>query len=67
MDGAQASRVLSDGRFEEAVREEQMYWLEQDVHAVPTFYFQRQYLVPGAQEAEAFVRLLQKIRARAGA
>jgi len=29
---------------------------------VPTFYFQQQYMVPGAQEAEAFVRLLQKIQ-----
>jgi predicted DsbA family dithiol-disulfide isomerase len=67
LDGAQARLVLSDGRFAEAVREEQQYWLDQDVHAVPTFYFQRQYLVPGAQEAEAFVRLLRKIQARAGA
>jgi predicted DsbA family dithiol-disulfide isomerase len=31
---------------------------------VPTFVFQQQYIVPGAQDAEAFVRLLQKIQAR---
>ena len=65
LDRAQASAVLSDERFAQAVREEQQYWLDQDVHAVPTFYFQQQYMVPGAQEAEAFVRLLEKIYARA--
>jgi predicted DsbA family dithiol-disulfide isomerase len=67
LDSAQASAVLSDARYATAVREEQQYWLERDVHAVPTFYFQQQYLVPGAQEAETFVRLLERIRARAAA
>jgi predicted DsbA family dithiol-disulfide isomerase len=65
LDRAQASAVLSDERFAQAVREEQQYWLDQEVHAVPTFYFQQQYRVPGAQEAVAFVRLLEKIHARA--
>jgi predicted DsbA family dithiol-disulfide isomerase len=67
LDGAQANAVLSDERYAQAVRDEQQYWLDQDVHAVPTFYFQQQYMVPGAQEAEAFVRLLQKIQSRANA
>jgi predicted DsbA family dithiol-disulfide isomerase len=64
LDSRQARAVLSDERFAPQVREEQQYWLEQEVHAVPTFYFQRQYMVPGAQEADAFVRLLQKIHSR---
>jgi predicted DsbA family dithiol-disulfide isomerase len=66
LDGAQALAIVSDERYAKMVREEQQHWLDQEVHAVPTFYFQQQYLVPGAQEAEAFVRLLQKIKARAG-
>jgi predicted DsbA family dithiol-disulfide isomerase len=66
LDRALAANVLSDARYAQAVRDEQQYWLERDVHAVPTFYFQQQYMVPGAQEAEAFVRLLQKIQSRAG-
>lgn len=65
LDGNEARAVLADARYAGAVREEEQYWLEQDVHAVPTFYFQQQYMVPGAQEAESFVRLLQKIQARA--
>jgi predicted DsbA family dithiol-disulfide isomerase len=64
LDGDTARVVLADERFAATVREEQRYWLDQDVHAVPTFVFQGQYLVPGAQDAEAFVRLLQKIRSR---
>jgi predicted DsbA family dithiol-disulfide isomerase len=67
LDSAQANAVLSDERYAHAVRDEQQYWLDQDVHAVPTFYFQQQYMVPGAQEAEAFVRLLQKIQSRVNA
>ena len=67
LDADQARAVLSDQRYAQAVRDEQQYWLDNEVHAVPTFYFQQQYLVAGAQEAEAFVRLLQKIQSRANA
>lgn len=67
LDSAQAGAVIADSRFASAVREDEALWLERDVHAVPTFYFQQQFMVPGAQEAESFVRLLQKIRARAAA
>lgn len=59
-----ASVVLSEQRYAARVREQQKHWLEQEVHAVPTFIFQRQYVVSGAQEAPSFVRLLTKIRAR---
>lgn len=67
LDAAQASAILSDQRYAQTVREEQQYWLDKEVHAVPTFYFQQQYLIPGAQESEAFVRLLKKIQSRATA
>lgn len=65
LDSGRASAILTDQRYAAAVREEQRHWLEQEVHAVPTFYFQQQYMVSGAQEAESFVRLLQRIRGRA--
>lgn len=67
LDAGQASAILSDQRYAQVVREEQQYWLDKEVHAVPTFYFQQQYLIPGAQESEAFVRLLKKIQSRAAA
>jgi predicted DsbA family dithiol-disulfide isomerase len=64
LDSAQARLVLSSARYAGAVRQEQQQWLDREVHAVPTFFFQQQYCVPGAQEAEAFVRLLRKVRSR---
>lgn len=64
LDEGEASSVLTEAIFADLVREEQNYWHEQEVHAVPTFYFQQQYLVPGAQEATTFERMLKKIHAK---
>jgi predicted DsbA family dithiol-disulfide isomerase len=64
LDSVLAKEVLSEGRYLQAVREEQHYWREEEVHAVPTFFFQQQYMVPGAQEAETFTRLLHKVYSR---
>lgn len=67
LDVDEARTVLSDERFAEAVRKEEEFWrVEHEVFAVPTFLFQQQYLVPGAQEAVTFVRVLQKIHAKEG-
>lgn len=66
LDAGEALAVVSDGRYAQPVREEERFWREEhDVFAVPTFLFQQQYLVPGAQEAETFVRVLQKVHSRA--
>jgi predicted DsbA family dithiol-disulfide isomerase len=64
LDGSEAAAVLADERYAVIVREEQEYWRDQDVYAVPTFFFQRKFPIPGAQEPETFVRLLEKIVAR---
>jgi predicted DsbA family dithiol-disulfide isomerase len=64
---AEAMAVLEDERYATEVRSEQQRWLDRDVHAVPTFLFNGRYQVPGAQEAETFVRVLDKIAAVAGA
>jgi predicted DsbA family dithiol-disulfide isomerase len=62
---AEAARaVIEDQRFAGVVRAEQRRWLEREVHAVPTFFFNGRYQVPGAQEAETFVRVIDKIRAQ---
>ena len=58
----EALAVAEDGRYAQAVREEQQSWLDQEVHAVPTFLFNQKYMIPGAQEAETFVRVLNKIQ-----
>lgn len=64
LDAQAAAAVLADGRYAPAVRDVQSVWLEREVHAVPTFYFQDQYMVPGAQEAGTFQRVLTKIHSR---
>ena len=58
---SEAMEVLQDGRFADAVRAEQAQWLDREVHAVPTFLFNDKYLVPGAQDADTFTRVLDKL------
>jgi len=60
----EALAVAEDGRYAQAVREEQQIWLDKEVHAVPTFLFNEKYMVSGAQEAETFVRFLNKIQVK---
>lgn len=62
---AEATAVLEDGRYVAAVREEQQHWRDRDVYAVPTFVFNDRFQVPGAQEAETFMRVLDKLAASA--
>ena len=59
---SEALVVAEDGRYAQTVREEQKIWLDKDVHAVPAFIFNEKYMVPGAQEAETFVRILNNLR-----
>jgi len=61
LSAADAMTVLTDGRYAQAVREAQQHWLDREVHAVPAFVFNGQFMVPGAQEADTFVRLLNRI------
>lgn len=64
LDGTEAAQILADGRYVEDVRQAQSAWLEREVHAVPTFFIQDTYMIPGAQEASVFVQALQRIRER---
>ena len=60
----EAAAVLADGRYADAVREEERTWMDRDVYAVPAFFFDDGYPVPGAQEPETFLRLLDKLYQR---
>lgn len=59
-----ALELLTSGRHSQAVREEQAQWLEREVHAVPMFYFNDGFPVPGAQDAPTFVKVLEKLISR---
>ena len=64
LDPQEALQVLTSGRYAKEVRQDQARWLDREVHAVPMFYFNDGYPVPGAQEAQTFVRVLEKLRAK---
>ena len=61
LDKAEATAVLSEGRFAEAVREEQRFWLGKRIHAVPSFILDGRYLIPGAQDPAVFVAALRRL------
>jgi predicted DsbA family dithiol-disulfide isomerase len=64
LDSEQAREVLESARYAQPVRTEQALWLEKEVHAVPAFFFNDGFPVSGAQEADTFVRVLNRIKER---
>jgi predicted DsbA family dithiol-disulfide isomerase len=65
LDSGEAQAVLDSGQYASVVRKEQTRWLDKEVHAVPMFYFNGAYPVPGAQESATFVRILNKVKEKA--
>jgi len=65
LDSDGAREVLASGIYARDVRTEQTRWLEREVHAVPMFFLNDGYGIPGAQESGTFVRVLEKLRDRA--
>ena len=61
LDETVARAVLTDGRYADTVREEQRFWLTKGIRAVPSFILDRRYLIPGAQDPEAFVEALRRL------
>ncbi|MEM8561928.1 MAG: DsbA family oxidoreductase [Pseudomonadota bacterium] len=64
LDASAAEQVLATGQYQDDVRRAQREWIDRDVHAVPTFFFNSGYSVPGAQEAGTFARVLKRILAK---
>ena len=62
LDAGEARVVLDSGLYADAVRTEEAHWRDRDVYAVPMFLFQEKYQVPGAQEADTFIKVLKKIQ-----
>ncbi|NQY04422.1 MAG: DsbA family oxidoreductase [Halieaceae bacterium] len=61
LDVSEAKAILDDQRFATAVRSEQQAWMDRDVFAVPAFFFNDGYPVPGAQTPDTFLRVLDKL------
>jgi predicted DsbA family dithiol-disulfide isomerase len=61
LDEELAGAVVADGRYADAVREEQQFWLGKGINAVPSFILDGRYLIPGAQDPEVFVAALRRL------
>lgn len=64
LDSDAAAAALADRRYANAVRQEQQEWMDRDVMAVPAFFFDSAYPVPGAQDPDTFERVLRRIHQR---
>jgi predicted DsbA family dithiol-disulfide isomerase len=59
-----AAEVLATGAYADTVRAEELQAGERDIHAVPTFVIEDRWAVPGAQDVDTFVRVLEQARER---
>ncbi len=58
---ASALAVLTEGRFAEAVREEEAFWTSRGITGVPAMVFDQRYLLVGAQGAETYKPMLENL------
>ena len=61
LDRAAAAVALNDPRYEEEVAQEVQYWEMQNITGVPAFIINGKYMIPGAQDADTFVRVIEKV------
>ncbi|HWW59490.1 MAG TPA: DsbA family oxidoreductase [Sphingopyxis sp.] len=59
LDTGRAAAILASGEFGEMVRTEEAYWADQNITGVPAFILGGRMLVPGAQDPEVFVRVIE--------
>ena len=58
-DRDRAAAILASGEFGEMVRTEEAYWIDQNITGVPAFILGGRMLVPGSQDPEAFIRVIE--------
>ena len=61
MDRAVALAWINDAALTETVRAEMEHWTDQNITGVPAIIFDQKYMVPGAQSAETFADLINKV------
>ncbi|MGL5837657.1 MAG: DsbA family oxidoreductase [Sphingorhabdus sp.] len=55
---------LGDEALSKEVRGEEAYWMGENISGVPAIIFDGKYIVPGAQNAETFARIITKVIAK---
>ncbi len=66
LDRGAAAAALDDPRFDEMVDAELAYWQDQNISGVPAFIVNGKYMIPGAQDADTFVRVLERVMEKEG-
>lgn len=61
LDRREALAVLAEGRYAEAVRERQSYWVARGITGVPAMIFNQRYLATGAQGVDNYFHLLSRL------
>ena len=61
MDRAVALAWINDATLTTSVRAEMAHWTDQNITGVPAIIFDQKYMVPGAQSAETFADVINKV------
>ena len=61
LDRDEAQAILADRRYAAAVDAEVAHWQDQNITGVPAFIVDGKYMIPGAQDAETFGRVLERV------
>ena len=61
MDRAVALAWINDAALTETVRAEMEHWIDQNITGVPAIIFDQKCMVPGAQSAETFADVINKV------
>jgi predicted DsbA family dithiol-disulfide isomerase len=61
MDRAVALAWIKDASLTASVRAEMAHWTDQNITGVPAIIFDQKYMVPGAQSAETFADVINKV------
>lgn len=60
LDGDKARRILASDDYADVVRAEEEQWRENGINGVPAFILNGSMLISGAQEAESFIRVIDR-------
>ena len=64
MDRAAAAAWINDAALTATVRAEMAYWTDQNITGVPAIIFDQKFMVPGAQSADVFADVINKVLAK---
>ena len=59
LDRERAAAILGSGEFGEMVRTEEAYWADRNITGVPAFILGGRMLIPGAQDPDVFIRVIE--------